>query len=221
MIYLSQYGNQTPNPFRSHRQLVFAVDKVFPMSGGHHLILGELIDYITARPLPDTHDERYRQKIARLLVGKKGYAKTDIIPQYPLQVRADDKCARVPVDFVVQLDEHIAMIIHYGPGSLVTRHRPTLAMGRLVSPYQVPVVVVTNGEQADILDGAGGKLLDNGLQRIPDRRHLSEIMHAGSWPSIPPRQAEMEARIVMAFEVDDRCPCDDTVCTLARNGDLA
>jgi hypothetical protein len=184
------------------------------MSGGHHLILGELIDYITARPLPDTHDERYRQKIARLLVGKKGYAKTDIISQYPLQVRADDKCARVPVTFVVKLDGRIAMIIHYGPGSLVTRHRSTLAMGRLVSSYQVPVVVVTNGEQADILDGAAGKRLDNGLQGIPDRRHLSEIYQAGSWPSITPRQAEMEARIVMAFEVDDRCPCDDTVCTL-------
>lgn len=186
------------------------------MSDGHHLILGELVDFITGRPLPDTHDERYRQSIARLLVEKRGYAKSDIISPYLLEVRAGDKCARVPVTFAVKPDRHpIAMIIYYGPGSLVTRHRPALAMGRLVSAHQVPVVVVTNGEQADVLQGATGKVLDTGLQRIPDRQRLMEIIHAGSWDAIPPRQAEMESRIVMAFEVDDRCPCDDTVCTLA------
>ena len=189
------------------------------MSDGHHLILGELIDFITGRPLPDTHDERYRQGIARLLVEKKGYAKSDIISQYPLEVRAGDRCARVPVTFVVKPKEHIDMIIYYGPGSLVTRHRPALAMGRLVSAHQVPVVVVTNGEQADVLQGATGKVLDTGLQWIPDRQRLAEIIHAGSWDAISPRQAEMESRIVMAFEVDDRCPCDDTVCTLAGRGD--
>jgi hypothetical protein len=189
------------------------------MNGGHHLILGELRDYLTARPLPDTHDERYRQKIVRLLVEEKGYAISDIISGFPLAVRVGDKCARVPVSFLVRSDPHVAMIIQYGPGSLVTRHRSTLAMGRLVTLEQVPVVVVTNGEQADILDGAGGKVLDTGLQMIPDRQRLSDIIHAGTRRSITQRQAEMEARIVMAFEVDDRCPCDDSVCTLIETND--
>jgi len=35
---------------------------------GHHLILGELDDLITGERVKDTHDERYRQKIARLLI---------------------------------------------------------------------------------------------------------------------------------------------------------
>ena len=38
---------------------------------GHHLILGELIDFITGETLQDTHDERYLQKLARLLVEQK------------------------------------------------------------------------------------------------------------------------------------------------------
>lgn len=184
------------------------------MTNGHHLILGELIDFITAKPLPDTHDERYRQKLARLLVDTKGYPKSDLTAQYPLVVKADDKCAQVPVTYTIVLDGRVSMIVQYGPGSLVTRYRPTLAMGRLVSGYQIPVVVVTNGEQADILDGPTGKVLGSGLQNIPDRKQLSELVRTWSWKTVTQHQAVMEARIVMAFEVDDRCPCDDTVCSL-------
>jgi len=46
------------------------------MVNGRHLILGELTDVITGRTLPDTHDERYRQKIARLLLEEKGYSRS-------------------------------------------------------------------------------------------------------------------------------------------------
>jgi hypothetical protein len=184
------------------------------MSKGHHLIMGQLIDYLTGQTLSDTHDERYRQKIARLLVEAKGYLKSDLTPGRPLEIKADRKCARVPVTLIVALEGRICMIVQYGPGSLVTRHRPALAMGRLVAPYQVPVVVVTNGEQADILDGPTGRVIDTGLAGIPHRLHLLEMMQDHSWTPISQSRTDMEARIVMAFEVDDRCPCDDTVCML-------
>lgn len=184
------------------------------MDKGHHLILGELQDVITDATVADTHDERYRQKIARLLVGPKGFSRDDIVRQLPLEIAVDGRCARVPVTYTVRIDGYIAMIIQYGPGSLVTRHRPALAMGRLVADYQVPVVVVTNGEQADILDGGTGKVLFTGLDLIPDRPNLAAMVAAHSWEPLPTRQAAMAARIVMAFEIDDRCPCDDTVCTL-------
>ena len=42
---------------------------------GHHLILGELVDFISGKIIKDTHDERYRQKLAHLLVNRKGYLK--------------------------------------------------------------------------------------------------------------------------------------------------
>ena len=38
---------------------------------GHHLILGELDDFVTGQRLADTHDERYRQRLSRLLVEEK------------------------------------------------------------------------------------------------------------------------------------------------------
>lgn len=180
----------------------------------HHLILGQLTDFITGQTIDDTHDERYRQEIARLLVTQKNYSKTDVTPNFPVTVHAGVKSARVPVTFLVYVAGRAALLIHYGPGSLVTRHRPALALSRLVTEYQIPVVVVTNGRDADILDGATGKVRASGLGQIPSRQQLAQVLEGYEWPAISQQRAEKEARVLMAFEVDDRCPCDDTVCKL-------
>jgi hypothetical protein len=179
---------------------------------GHHLILGQLTDYISGRILDDTLDERYRQRLGRLLVEEKGFAKSEITSRYELKFKVDHRCARLRVTYIVTLGRHIGMILHFGPGSLVTRHRPVLAMARLVTGYQVPVVVVTNGDQADVLEGGSGRRVTSGLEMIPDRDQLAAICDQWSWPSISKERANKEARILMAFEVDDRCPCDDSVC---------
>jgi hypothetical protein len=181
---------------------------------GHHLILGKLTDLITGNTLEDTHDERYRQNLARLLLYDKGFDRASIQPRYPLQVRAGTNCALIPIDFVVSVGDKIGMIVKYAPGSLVTRYRPALAAARLVAPYQVPRVVITNGETADILDGPSGKRLASGLASIPDKDALELIVAQSPLAAIASERAEIEARIVYAFEVDDACPCDDTVCRL-------
>ena len=183
--------------------------------GGHHLILGTLRDFITGEVLEETHDERYRQKIARLLVEEKGYAKAEIRSRLPLVVAAGERKGRLFVDFTVSVDGRVAMVVKYGPGSLVTRYRPGIAISRLVASYQVPVVVVTNGESADILDGLSGKWRASGFDRIPSREALRRQVTPASFPAISPQRAEMEARIVYAFEIDGGCPCDDTACRIA------
>ena len=182
--------------------------------GGHHLILGELTDFITGEILDDTLDERYRQQIGQKLVVEKGYAKTDITPRYELVFNIGEKCARILVTYIIGYESRIAMLIHYGPGSLVTRHRPALAMSRLVADYQVPVVVVTNGEEADILCGKDGAVMDSGLDRIPDVQSLIDLSKRHNWDAISAERKKMESRILMAYEVDDKCPCDDSTCKI-------
>lgn len=197
---------------------------------GHHLVLGELIDRLTGEILPDTHDERYRQEIARFLVEDRGFSPEAIRPRRmlevrvpkraggdatpPYQVRAGTRGGRVPVDFVVEAAGRAAMMVKYGPGSLVTRHRSALAMGRLVADRPVPVVVVTNGEDADVLDGLTGKMRGSGWAAIPGRDALAEIAESADATPLSPERAEMEARIVYAYEIDGACPCDDTVCRI-------
>ncbi len=181
---------------------------------GHHLILGELVDFITGKTIPDTHDERYRQKMARLLVEDKGYFKKEIESGCGILIKAENKQAMVKIDFKVTLSGRIGMIIKYGPGSLVTRRRPAIGLSRLASSYQVPIAVVTNGEDAEIVDAATGKIISSGLVSIPNKSQLIEIIKQAPYNRISPRQAEMESRVVYAFEIDGSCPCDDTICRL-------
>ena len=181
---------------------------------GHHLILGKLDDLITGETIKDTHDERYRQKIAHLLVGRKGYLKSNIIPRKKLLVQADDNQAIIKIDFLINLTDRLCMIIKYGPGSLVTRHRPLLAASRLIAAYQIPVAVVTNGEDAEILEGASAKVLSRGLDTIPSKTELIKIAAGSKFNKIPAERAAMESRILYCFEVDDSCPCDEDICKL-------
>jgi hypothetical protein len=174
---------------------------------GHHLILGRLTDFITGKEIEDTHDERYRQEIARLLVEQKDFVKSDIIYGQRLNITAGDKSADIKIDFLVKTKDKTVMMVKYGPGSLVTRHRPALAASRLVAPYQVPVVVVTNGEDADILEGSSGAVMSKGLLSIPSRKAL--IRRCGRMPfeGLSAKRLEVESRILYAYEVCGTCHC--------------
>jgi hypothetical protein len=181
---------------------------------GHHLILGELVDFITGETLKDTHDERYRQKVARLLVDQKGYLKADIEPRKELLVKADAKKAILKIDFVVTLTGKACMVVKYGPGSLVTRRRSVLAASRLIAPRQVPVAVITNGKDAEIMNGASGEIIAQGLDSIPAKPDLEKIATREAFMMISDEQTEMESRILYCYEVDDSCECDDDICRL-------
>ena len=181
---------------------------------GHQLILGELEDYITGVILKDTHDERYRQKIARLLVNRGGYRKKDIEPRKRILVRAGENRAIIKIDFLVTLSGKVCMIIHYGPGSIVTRHRSVLAISRLIAPYQVPLAVATNGEDADVLKGSTGRVVSRGLETIPSRQELMKIAAENRFSAIQTTRAEMESRILYCYEVDSSCQCNEDICRL-------
>jgi hypothetical protein len=182
--------------------------------GGHHLILGKIPDFITGETVDDTLDERYRQQIAQLLVNQKGFSKKDIIARQKIVVAAGENQASIPLDFQVSVDNLIGIVIKYGPGSIVTRRRPALSFSRIVRPYQVPIVVVTNGINAEIIKGRSGKIISLGLENIPSKSALKEILFSNSLSLISKKQFEMESRILYAYEVDGSCPCDDTICRL-------
>ena len=181
---------------------------------GHHLILGERTDFITGETIIDTHDERYRQKIAHLLINHKGYQKNDIQPRKNLLVQAGENRAVIKIDFLINLSGKICMIIKFGPGSIVTRRRSLLAASRVLAPYQIPIAVVTNGEDAEVLEGASGRVISLGLETIPSREQLIEIINTDLFSRIPAKRAEMESRILYCYEVDGSCPCDENVCKL-------
>ncbi len=185
---------------------------------GHHLILGQCVDFITGETLTDTHDERYRQILARYLVQSKGYARHEVVPRCWVTVHCNAEVAQVLIDFKVLISSRVAMIVKYGPGSIVTRYQPALAATCLVAPWRVPVAVVTNGQSADVLDAQTGALMGQGLDAIPGRQQLAKWLTTRPAVCVEPARRQMAERILYAYEVDGKCPCDDSTCRLPTRG---
>lgn len=180
---------------------------------GHKRILGKTIDFITGREITDTDDERYRQKLARFLVEERGYDKGDIEVKRRLELTLEGKTVLSMVDFVVSVGGKNFMVIRYGPGSIVTRERPSLASARLVGTYQVPVTVVTNGEDAEILDTDSGEVTGSGLESVPDKKSALEQLSRVTFRELSAERIEAEKRVLSAYDwLEHSLECDDDWC---------
>jgi len=179
----------------------------------HHLILGKTVDFITGQPIADTHDERARQKIARLLVEDKGYLKGDIEMRRKIPLTVDGKRA-TRVDFIIRLEGRAFAVIVFGPGSLVSRERSTLAAARLVEPYEVPFAVVTNGQDAEVLETQSGRVIAEGLDAIPSKEEALEKIGALTFEGLSEKRLEKEQRILYVFDVLAERECNEFTCSL-------
>ena len=180
---------------------------------GHKRILGKTKDFITGREITDTDDERYRQKLARFLIEKKGFSKEDITVKRRIEMTIEGKKVLSMVDFVIEINGTVGMVIRYGPGSIVTRERPAIATARILERYQIPFTVVTNGEDAEVIDTVSGGLLGTGLDAIPDRNSALEQLKTMPLHPLSAKQAEAEKRILSAYDwMEHSLECDDDWC---------
>lgn len=177
----------------------------------HHRVFGTCRDFVTGETLADTDDERYRQKLARFLVGEKGYAKDELEMRLKIETLFAQQFVTSTIDITVRLEGRKAMILRYGPGSLVTRERPAVAAARvLVEGQRIPLAVVTNGENAEVLDAVTGKVRGEGLAAIPSRKELAAMLPGLDFLPWPAEKREKELRILNAFDVEVCCaggPC--------------
>jgi hypothetical protein len=173
----------------------------------HHLIYGTISDYLTGESLTDTDDERIRQDLARMMVEQKGYHRDQLIPRQ----RIETLFSRCFVTSTIELTflEHgrSFMILRYGPGSMVSRERAAIAAARILVPdYIIPLAVVTNGQDAELLDTRTGKILGYGLESIPDQVRAEKLLDELEFLSpLEGKKKEREMRILNAFDVERCC----------------
>jgi len=187
-------------------------------TSGHHIVYGTLQDFLTGEELPDTDDERYRQQLARFLVKEKGFGVDELLPRLTIETLFNDQLVKSVVELTVCIEDRRVMIIRYGPGSLVTRERPAIAAARILDPdYRIPFAVVTNLRDAELLETKTGKVLSTGMNSIPDRKKLVEMLDGLEFESFPDEQGrEREARILNAFDVE--VCCRNGTCELPTDG---
>ena len=122
-------------------------------TSGHHIVYGELQDFLTGETLPDTDDERTRQNLARLLVERLGYGKEELEPRLTIDTCYNQSRTRTLIELTARIEGRRLFILRYGPGSLVTRERAAVAAARVLDPdYRIPLAIVTNGRDAELLE---------------------------------------------------------------------
>jgi hypothetical protein len=190
-------------------------------TSGHHIVYGTLQDYLTGEELPDTDDERYRQQLAKLMVEEKGYTKKELQPRLTIETQFNKQFVKSVIELGVTLDGRRMLIIRYGPGSLVTRERPAIAAARLLEPeYRIPLVVVTNLRDAELLETKTGKVLGTGMASIPDRQQLKTLASELDYePFTDKSRREKEERILNVFDVEVCCHgiCEEPVIDKTNN----
>lgn len=180
--------------------------------GKKHYVFGELTDFITGKTVVDTDDERDRQKIAKYLVRDKGFLKNEIESGAELPVSIDGDSDTVNIDFIIRLQGRVVMIVKYGPGSIVSRERPALSAARLLEPYIVPHIVVTNGQDVVIMDAHSGKIVGKGFEKIPSKTEIEAQLEHMKFPALSENRVDKEKRILFCMEVlsNRDCECDRT-----------
>ena len=182
---------------------------------GHgQLIFGKTIDFITGETIADTVDERARQKIARFLVEKKGYDRPDIDTRVQIDLCVDGDSGSAVVDFVIRIHSRAVMLILFGPGSLVTRERITISAARLLESYVIPHAVITNGEDAEVMETRTGRVIGWGLDAIFTKDEIAGRFSDLIFESLPESRREKERRILFAMDVLTRRECDEFTCKI-------
>lgn len=178
-----------------------------PDHPSHHLVYGTLNDHLTGEELVDTDDERIRQQISRMMVEKLGYRTDELQPRLTIETLFTRNFVTSTIDMTVVIEGRQTMIVRYGPGSLVSRERSALAAARLLNDeYRIPLAVVTNGRDALLLDTITGRVLEDGMEAIPDRNRLVDMLP--SLIFLPPQDEEKrlrEKRILNAFDLERCC----------------
>lgn len=173
----------------------------------HHLVYGRLDDYLTGEKLVDTDDERFRQQLARMMVEEKGYNKEELEPRCFVETLFNRHFVRSTIDLTVTVAGRRFMIIRYGPGSLVSRERSAIAAARVMdSRYCIPLAIVTNGRDAELIDTNNGRVIGHGLEAIPERDAAEKLIaDLEFFPLLAEEKRQRELRILNAFDLERCC----------------
>jgi hypothetical protein len=146
-----------------------------------------------------------RKMVFYLLVEKKGYLPEDIEKKVVFEVKLGQETAYSSVDFLISIAGKKAMVIKCSAGSLSSRERQALAAARVIGSTPVPVAVVADPVNAEVIDVATGKVVGEGFGAIPIRDRIIQLISEYSFTPLSPERLEKEKRILLAFDAIRCC----------------
>jgi hypothetical protein len=145
-------------------------------------------------------EEVIRELVLQLLIGGKGFRMEDLEVDQPYAFQAGGDVFQPRASIIIRLEGRRVVLIKCGAGSILARERPSLSLARLLDAVQIPLTVVTNSEDATLLNTLTGETLACGLGAIPTRMQLLDRLPDLEFIPLPEKRLEMEKRILSAFE---------------------
>lgn len=93
------------------------------------------------------------------------------------------------------------------PTAIESWERYIISFAKVIKDYQIPYAVVTDGENAQIIDVLAGKLIGESLDKLFNRQEALNKMKDFKKIPCPANRVEKEKRIVYAFE-GIKCPSE-------------
>jgi hypothetical protein len=159
-----------------------------------------LTDFITGRTVPNVGAEENRQLLERYLVERKGYPREDIEVDAPIEMDIAGERYRSAVDLVAGVGGRRLVAFRCAAGSIGSYEREILAAARLLSEYQIPWAVASDGRDAVVLETASGRRVGAGLEAIPGRVELEAQLPGLEFKTLPPDRRQREQLIFRTYD---------------------
>ena len=146
-------------------------------------------------------EEVIRDKIVRLLLGEKGYpGRRTWNWMCLISLVMGPETFQLKASILIQMGGKKVVLIKCGAGSIMARERAALSLARMFTDYQIPLTVVTNSEDATLLNTLNGETLECGLGAILEKGQLLDRLEGLSYVPLPEKRLKMEKQILSAFE---------------------
>jgi len=160
---------------------------------------GYIKDYVTGKLLPDTPEERVRQKIEHLLVDELGYEKFEIDVEKEMEVSIGRRKLSPRADLVVRVGILPVMVIETkAPEEDITIYRDQAKSYAKVHKPSVPIVVLTNCTDTEVWNVLDDKLIAQSISGILPRDKASELLSKG-FRSLTAAEVEAALRTLVTF----------------------
>jgi hypothetical protein len=141
-----------------------------------------------------------REIVYQRLTREKGYSPSDILIDQEIHLTLGNQEIMVSTDFIIMLDDIYFSIIKCIGSGVEAWVRYTTAFARTAQNYQIPLAMVTDGEQAALIDTLSGNRAGDSFDAFPERLKAEDILKDFKKVSFPKEKLEKEIRIVYAFE---------------------
>jgi len=146
-----------------------------------------------------------KQKVWEILTKEKKFNPGEIEIDPEFRLRLSDCEATVSIDFIINLPSASFMVIKCASSAIESWERYVISFARVIKDYQIPYAVVTDGDNARIIDVLTGSLVSESIKDLLNRQEASDKMK--DFKKIPchVNRLEKEKRIIYAFE-GIKCP---------------